>query len=146
MGEKDRNRERERSFDNHEVTEDDDDVFDLFFQKQQRMVSTTPCRVTAPLGARAPALMASTLPPLSVRESLLEMCWRERVCVCVCKKSSHGRTCTVSPPPCGHIKILKIHSWSYLPAPSFSLGLVAVMRGKWRLGKVANVDQTKFCK
>jgi hypothetical protein len=63
VGEKDRNRERERSFDNHEVTEDDDDVFDLFFQKQQRMVSTTPCRVTAPLGERAPVLTASTLYP-----------------------------------------------------------------------------------
>ena len=78
MGEKDRNRERERSFDNHEVTEDDDDVFYLFFQKQQRRVSTTPCRVTAPLSARAPALTASTLPPLSVRERLCQKCVGER--------------------------------------------------------------------
>ena len=46
-------RERERGFiDNHKVTEGS--------------VSTTPCRVTPPLGARAPALTASTLPPLSV--------------------------------------------------------------------------------
>jgi hypothetical protein len=45
-------RERERGFiDNHKVTEGS--------------VSTTPCRVTPPLGARAPALTASTLPPLS---------------------------------------------------------------------------------